>query len=57
MKNLQLDLINMTDESSVSFSANFTKMNIQQMINAAIQQIITAALQAQKIMISQSFEL
>ena len=46
----------MTDKSSVSFSANLTKTDIQQMINVTVQQIIIAALQAQKIMISQSSE-
>ena len=44
----------MTDKSSVS--VNLTKSDIQQMINTAIQQVITAALQAQKIMTSQSSE-
>ena len=52
----------MTDENSVS--VNLTKLNIQQMIdaaaqwmiNTAVQQAITAALQAQKIMTSQSSE-
>ena len=47
IKNLHLDSFNMTDRSSVS--VNLTKLNIQQMINAAVQQAITAALQAQKI--------
>src|SRR5436190_21589708 len=54
MKDLHLDSFNMTDRSSVS--VNLTKLNIQQMINAAVQQAITAALQAQKIMTSQSSE-
>ena len=44
----------MTDRNSVS--VNLTKSNIQQMIDAAVQQVIMTALQAQKIMISQSSE-
>ena len=53
-KNLHLDSFNMTDRSSVS--VNLTKLNIQQMIDITVQQAITAALQAQKIMTSQSFK-
>ena len=44
----------MIDRSSIS--VNLTKSDIQQMINAAVQQAIMTALQAQKIMTSQSFE-
>ena len=52
----------MTDENSVS--VNITKSDVQQMIDVAaqqmiditVQQAITAALQAQKITASQSFE-
>ena len=52
MKDLHLNSFNMTDKSSVS--VNLTKSDVQQMIDAAVQQAITAALQAQKIMILQS---
>ena len=55
MKDLHLNSFNMTDKSSVS--VNLTKSDVQQMIDAAVQQAITAALQAQKIMTSQSSEL
>ena len=44
----------MTDRNSVS--VNLTKSDIQQMINAAVQQAIMTALQAQKITTSQSSE-
>ena len=54
MKGLHLDSFNMTDESSVS--VNLIKSDVQQMIDAAVQQAIMTALQAQKIMTSQSSE-
>ena len=53
-ENLQLNSFNITDRNLVSM--NLTKSDIQQMINIAVQQAITAALQAQKIMTSQSSE-
>ena len=54
MKDLYLDSFNITNKSSIS--VNFTKSDVQQMINIIVQQAITAALQAQKIMTSQSSE-
>ena len=51
-EDLQLDSFNMIDRSSVS--VNLTRMNIQQIIDATIQQVIIAALQAQKITDSQT---
>ena len=49
-EDLHLDSFNMTNKSSVS--VNLTKSDVQQMIDTAVQQAITAALQAQKIMTS-----
>ena len=51
MKDLCLDSVNMTDESSVS--VNLIKLNVQQMIDAAVQAIMIT-LQTQKITNSQT---
>ena len=54
MKDLYLDSFNITNKSSIS--VNFTKSDVQQMIDVTVQQAIMTALQAQKITTSQLSE-